>query len=99
MRASRFAALALLAGVLPLWLQGCDGSTEPPPVPYQHFDVNHILSTGQSNAVANDGVPILSTSQPYGNLMFDVGVLTGSSCDGDGCTVYDHPTSFGEHDR
>jgi hypothetical protein len=73
---------------------GADGGSDPPPVPYQHFDVNHVLSTGQSNAVANDGKPIVSTTQPYGNLMFDTGVLTGSSCDGDGCTVYQKPTSF-----
>lgn len=73
---------------------GPDAGGEPPPVPYQHFDVNHVLSTGQSNAVANDGKPIVSTTQPYGNLMFDTGVLTGSSCDGDGCKTYQKPTSF-----
>jgi hypothetical protein len=67
---------------------------EPPPVPYQHFDVNHVLSTGQSNAVANDGKPVLSTTQPYANLMFDTGVLTGTGCDGNGCTSYEQPTSF-----
>lgn len=67
---------------------------EPPPVPYQHFDVNHVLSTGQSNAVANDGVPVLSTTQPYTNLMFDTGVIPASGCDGDGCTAYRKPTSF-----
>jgi hypothetical protein len=66
----------------------------PQPVPYQHFDVNHILSTGQSNAVANDGKPVLSTTQPYGNLMFDSGVLPATNCDGDGCMLYQKPTSF-----
>ena len=70
------------------------GDAGPPPVPYQHFDVNHVLSTGQSNAVANDGKPVLSTTQPYGNLMFDTGVMTGGSCDGDGCRVYQQPTAF-----
>jgi hypothetical protein len=64
------------------------------PAPYVHFDVNHVLSTGQSNAVANDGKPVLSKVQPYENLMFDTGVMTGGSCDGDGCTVYQQPTSF-----
>lgn len=73
---------------------GEGGPVEPPPVPYQHFDVNHVLSTGQSNAVANDGKPVLSTTQPYGNLMFDSGIMTGSGCDGDGCTHYDKPVSF-----
>lgn len=74
---------------------GADGGdTEPPPVPYQAFDVNHVLSTGQSNAVALGGVPPLSVAQPFDNLMFDVGVMTASSCDGDGCTRYDAPSKF-----
>jgi hypothetical protein len=64
------------------------------PVPYMPYDVNHVLSTGQSNSVANDGVPVLSKTQPYGNLMFDTGVMTSSSCDGDGCRTYQEPTSF-----
>lgn len=64
------------------------------PFRYAHYDVNHVLSTGQSNAVANDGKPILSTTQPYGNLMFDTGVIPASSCDTNGCSVYDEPTSF-----
>jgi hypothetical protein len=72
---------------------GVDGG-EPLPVPYQHFDVNHVLSTGQSNAVAIDGKPVLSATQPYANLMFDTGVIPASSCDGDGCTVYQKPTSL-----
>ena len=70
------------------------GDAAPVPVPYQHFDVNHILSTGQSNAVANDGVPILSTVQPYANLMFDSGVIPASNCDSNGCTVYEKPTAL-----
>ena len=71
-----------------------DASAEPVPVPYEHFDVNHILSTGQSNAVANDGVPLLSTTQPYANLMFDTGVIPATSCDSNGCTVYAKPTAL-----
>jgi hypothetical protein len=63
-------------------------------VPYVPFDVNHVLSTGQSNSVANDGVPVLSKTQPYANLMFDVGIMTARSCDGDGCRIYDVPSSF-----
>lgn len=73
---------------------GADASGEPAPVPYQHFDVNHVLSTGQSNAVANDGKPVLSTTQPYANLMFDTGVITGTGCDGNGCTSYQQPSSL-----
>ena len=75
-----------------------DGSAsldaEPPPAPYVHFDVNHVLSTGQSNSVANDAVPALTKTQPYSNLMFDVGVMTAASCDGDGCKAYQKPSSF-----
>jgi hypothetical protein len=67
---------------------------DPPPVPYQHFDVNHVLSTGQSNAVAIEAFPVLSTTQPYANLMFDSGVIPASSCDSNGCTAYDTPTTF-----
>ncbi len=60
----------------------------------QYFDVNHILSTGQSNAVANAGTPVLTTAQPYQNTMFTSGVMTSSNCDGDGCTGYETPSSM-----
>jgi hypothetical protein len=75
---------------------GGDSDAGAPEVPYSYvpYDINHVLSTGQSNCVANDGKPILSTSQPYGNLMFDTGVMPASSCDGNGCTTYDEPRSF-----
>lgn len=66
----------------------------PPPRPYVPFDINHVLSTGQSNSVANDAKPVLSTTQPYANVMFDVGVMTAASCDGDGCKAYQKPSSF-----
>lgn len=61
---------------------------------YQHFDINHVLSTGQSNSVANSGTPVLSTTQPFSNLMFNVGVMTATNCNGDGCTVYQTPSSL-----
>jgi hypothetical protein len=64
------------------------------PRAYVPFDVNHVLSTGQSNAVANDGVPVLSTKQPYANLMFDVGVIPANGCDTNGCTRYEKPSSL-----
>ena len=73
---------------------GDAGTPAPVPVPYQHFDVNHILSTGQSNSVANGGNPPLDLTQPYNNLMFSSGVMPASGCDGAGCTTYDKPTSF-----
>ena len=55
---------------------------------------NHVLSTGQSNSVANGGSPTLTTTQPYSNLMFDTGVMPMSSCDGDGCLRAVAPSSF-----
>jgi hypothetical protein len=67
---------------------------EGPAAPYVRFDVNHVLSTGQSNSVANDGHPVLSTTQPHANLMFDVGVMTALKCDGNGCTTYEKPSGF-----
>ena len=69
------------------------GTTQAPP-PFVHVDVNHVLSTGQSNSVANDGKPVLSVAQPFQNLMFDVGVMTGAQCDGDGCRGYEAPRGF-----
>jgi hypothetical protein len=73
---------------------GADASAPQVPVPYQHFDVNHILSTGQSNSVANGGTPPLDVTQPYANLMFSSGVMPASGCDGAGCTTYDTPTAL-----
>lgn len=77
---------------------GADGQNAAPEeeaaTPYQHFDVNHVLSTGQSNSVAHEGRPVLSTSQPYGNLMFDVGVMTSGTCEREGCRTYQKPSSF-----
>jgi hypothetical protein len=77
---------------------GFDADAGPPPGPlspsYVDFDLNHVLITGQSNAVANDGNPVLSATQPFANRMFNVGVMTSGSCDGDGCTVYQTPSSL-----
>ncbi len=61
---------------------------------YRHFDINHVLSTGQSNAVANFGTPVLTTVQPFSNLMFDVGVMTGGSCNAQGCASYQTPSAL-----
>ncbi len=70
----------------------------PPPGPlsptYVDYDVNHILITGQSNAVANGGIALLSNVQPFTNLMFDTGVMPMTSCDGNGCSSYQTPTAF-----
>lgn len=53
---------------------GEGGADADAPVPYVHFDINHVLSTGQSNSTANGATAILSKTQPYDNVMFDVGV-------------------------
>jgi hypothetical protein len=78
--------------------RGPDGventDTEAPPAPYVPFDINHVLSTGQSNSVGNDAIVVLSTTQPYSNVMFDVGVIPASGCDPNGCTRYDKPSSL-----
>lgn len=73
---------------------GEGGADADAPVPYVHFDINHVLSTGQSNSTANEATTILSKTQPYANLMFDTGVLTGSGCGRDYCTTYDKPAKF-----
>lgn len=70
------------------------GPTGEPAVPYEHFDINHVLSTGQSNSVAHEGRPILSTTQPYTNVMFDVGIMTSGTCERQGCRTYQKPSSF-----
>ncbi len=81
------------------------GTTPPPSPPAANdpreaparssgSEVNHVLSTGQSNSVGFHAVPVLSTAQPFGNLSFDVGVMTSSACDKDGCRAYEKPSSF-----
>lgn len=64
------------------------------PLPYVAFDINHVVSTGQSNSVAHEGRPPLSTVQPFDNLMFDVGVMTSGVCEQQGCRTYQTPTGF-----
>lgn len=68
----------------------------PPPVVcnVRAVDISHVLETGQSNSVSNAGGTILSTTQPYANVMFNTGVMTSAACDGDGCRTYVTPSSF-----
>ncbi len=80
---------------------GPGADADPPPViegvlsrSYVDYAINHVISTGQSNNVSNGGTPIISTTQPFGNLMFDTGVMSMSSCNGDGCNQFDAPSSF-----
>ncbi len=86
-----------------------DGDPPPPPGPlspgYVDYDINHVLETGQSNAVASGGRPentlplntaAFTNAQPYGNLMFDTGVMTSRNCNGSGCPSanYVEPNAF-----
>ncbi|MEE2888354.1 MAG: hypothetical protein VX951_13065 [Planctomycetota bacterium] len=48
-------------------------------LPYDHFDVNHILSGGQSLAMGGLGTPVLSKTQNYKNCMFDAGLRSQST--------------------
>jgi hypothetical protein len=53
--------------------------TRPPArhAAYVHRDVNHVLGTGQSLSVGAAGVPALTKTQPYANLMFAPGPMPG----------------------
>ena len=70
---------------------GDDDTTTPPgdaggkdggdPVlrPFKSYDINHVLSTGQSLSVGAQGAPPLSTTQPLKNVMFKAGAIAGST--------------------
>ena len=91
---------------------GDSGVVPDPPGPltlgYKDYDYNHILSTGQSNAVASGARPFttlphntipITNSQPFTNKMFQTGVMTSLPCNmagNNGCTIgsYVAPTSF-----
>lgn len=55
-------------------------------------EIVHVLSTGQSNSIGFAGVPVLTTQQPFDNVMFDTGVMTATACDDKGCRGYAKPT-------
>ncbi len=61
---------------------GDAGIDTGPAYVYPYFDINHILSTGQSLSVGSQGAPLLSTTQPYANLKFNTGVVAGGSATG-----------------
>jgi hypothetical protein len=46
---------------------------------YVHFDINHVLATGQSLSVGYAGSPPLTTQQPYANIMFVTGIISGAT--------------------
>jgi hypothetical protein len=47
------------------------------PAPYKAYDINHVLSTGQSLAIGVSGAPPTTLTQPFHNLMFNTGVMAG----------------------
>lgn len=69
------------------------GEEAEAPRPYVAKDINHVLLTGQSNAVALNA-DITSRTQPYGNLSFNTGVMPMNACSGEGCASYQTPTHF-----
>lgn len=74
---------------------GAAGDEARPPGPLTPGStIEHILSTGQSNAVGFAATPPLSMQQSYGNLMFDRGVMTAADCDDKGCKTYEKPARF-----
>jgi hypothetical protein len=52
--------------------------TTPPLPTVRHVDINHVLSTGQSLSTGANGVPALTRTQPFHNVMFGTGVMAGS---------------------
>lgn len=59
-----------------------DGATEADatmPYVFVHRDINHVLGTGQSLSVGSQGMPYLTTTQPYDNITFVTGVLSGGT--------------------
>ena len=76
---------------------GADAPSDAPAdagLTYKHYDINHVLSTGASDAVANGGAPAITTTQPFTNVSFDTGVMTAGTCNGDGCKVFQTPSAF-----
>jgi hypothetical protein len=70
------------------------GDVGPLATSYADYAINHVISTGQSNSVANGGDPVLDWDQPYTNLMFDSSLMTMRDCNGDGCYGYQTPSAF-----
>jgi len=56
-----------------------DAAEVDAPPPFDFFELNHVLSTGQSLSVGAVGSPPLSTTQPYANVMFAQGVIPGGT--------------------
>jgi hypothetical protein len=62
-------------------LDAAPPSSSPPTELAAEFvprDLSHVLITGQSLAVGVAGAPPLTLTQPFGNLMFNTGVMAGN---------------------
>lgn len=46
---------------------------------FKAYDLDFVLSTGQSLSVGSQGKPVLSSTQPDHNLMFNTGVIAGGT--------------------
>jgi hypothetical protein len=46
---------------------------------FVYRDVNHVLGTGQSLSVGTLGTPVQSLAQPYANITFVAGALSGGT--------------------
>lgn len=78
MRAVALVALVVAACTSPVAAPRslAGGDVDAPAAP-RDYDVRHVLSTGQSLALGLGGVPLLSTTQPFGNLTFKKGLIWG----------------------
>jgi hypothetical protein len=56
-----------------------DAGDAAPTFVFEHRDLNHVLSTGQSLSVGAVGTPVLSTTQPFDNRMFVTGAIAGGT--------------------
>lgn len=50
-----------------------------PPFTFVERDINHVLATGQSLSVGSRGDPPLSLMQPFDNITFVTGVMSGGT--------------------
>jgi hypothetical protein len=53
------------------------------------LSINHVLVIGQSVALGTYGTPALTTSQPYNNIMFNTGIITGTSSNAKNLVSFD----------
>jgi hypothetical protein len=69
------------------------GADARPTFVFKYADVNHVLGTGQSLSVGAVGTPVLSTTQPYLNVMFAGGVRPTNAQLGSFLKLVEGPTN------